>query len=39
VKDVAWGRVLLRHKDGARLRAICEGHGWRVVEGSAQRRD
>jgi hypothetical protein len=38
-KDVASGLVMLRHRDIARLRAMCDRLGWEVVDASAASAD
>jgi hypothetical protein len=38
-KDTTSGLVVIRHQDSARLRAMCERLGWRVVEGEASSAD
>src|SRR6266508_4631889 len=38
-KDTKSGLSVLRHQDGARLRAMCDRIGWQVVDGAAPRAD
>jgi hypothetical protein len=38
-KDVASGLVMLRHRDIARLRAMCDRLGWEVVDANAASAD